>query len=90
VAKKFLPTELARSVADVAAMNLRAMTSQLAGLRGINPPRPRKIPMFRRRLAVTFAPEAAQPLKIRHAMGHSIQNLGTALSETRSVQNRLA
>jgi hypothetical protein len=67
------------------------MTAQLAGLRGVcPPPRPRKIPAFRRRLAVTFVPQAAQPLKIRHAAGHSIQNLGTPLNETRSVQNRLA
>jgi len=70
-------------------MNLRAVTTQLSGLRGIYlPAPPRKIQMFRRRLSVVFVPEAAQTLKIRHAMGHSIQNLGTTLNEIRSVQTR--
>jgi hypothetical protein len=91
VAKKFLTSELARTVAEVAAMNARSVTTQMTGLRGwCPPPPPRKIPMFRRRLSVTFVPQTDQTLKIRHAAGHSIQNLGTKLNEIRSAQNRLA
>jgi hypothetical protein len=87
VAKKFHTSEMARTVAEVAAMNVRAATSQLTGLRSLWSPAPRKIPMFRRRLAVVFMPHNAVTLKIRHSVGHTIQNLGTPLTEIRFVQN---
>ena len=70
-------------------MNVRAVTSQISGLRGmVPPPAARKIPMFRRRLLICFTPPVTQPLKIRHAMGHTIQNVGTPLNEIRPAQSR--
>jgi hypothetical protein len=78
-------------MAEVAAMNVRAVATQISGLRGLIPPPPaRRIPMFRRRLSVSFASPVSQTLKIRHALGHSIHNVGTSLNETLSVRSRHA
>ena len=72
---------MVRNVADVAAMNLRMATMQLAGLR--IPPRVRTVPVLRRRLPVTMLAEAAQPVVIRHTS----QNLGSPVTETRPTQS---
>ena len=72
---------MVRNAVDSAAMNLRMATMQLTGLR--LPPRVRTVPMLRRRLAVVFAAESAQPVIMRQ----SGQNLGTPVSETQPTQN---
>lgn len=72
---------MVRNAADNAAMNLRMVTMQLAGLR--IPPRVRTVPRLRQRLPVTFVSKSAQPVKIRH----SSQNVGSPITETRPTQN---
>lgn len=72
---------MVRNAVDSAAMNLRMATMQLTGLR--LPPRVRTVPMLRRRLAVVFAAESAQPVIMRQ----SGQNLGTPVSETQPTQS---
>jgi hypothetical protein len=81
VAKKFHASGMVRNAVDSAALNLRMATMQLAGLR--IPPRVRTVPTLRRRLPVTFVPESAQPVIMRHAS----QNLGSPVTETQPTQS---
>jgi hypothetical protein len=81
VARKLHRAEVPRDAAQMAAINLRMATIQLAGLRV--PPRARKIPTVRRRLPVTILPTMEQPVIIRHVL----QNLGSVVSETRPAQS---
>ena len=81
VARKFHASGMVRNAVDSAALNLRMATMQLAGLR--IPPRVRTVPTLRRRLPVTFVPESAQPVIMRHAS----QNLGSPVTETQPTQS---
>ena len=81
VARKFHASGMVRTAVDSAALNLRMATMQLVGLR--IPPRVRTVPTLRRRLTVTFVPEAAQPVIMRHAS----QNLGSPVTETQPAQS---
>ena len=81
VARKFHASGMVRTAVDSAALNLRMATMQLAGLR--IPPRVRTVPTLRRRLPVTFVPESAQPVIMRHAS----QNLGSPVTETQPAQS---
>jgi hypothetical protein len=71
-----------RSAAEIAAARLRPATMmQLAGLK--TPAQARKIPMLRRRLTITIPPSVNQPVIIRH----TIQNVGSPLSEIQPLQS---
>jgi hypothetical protein len=79
VAKKFQTLTASPANAANAAMILR-MTAALPGLRMT---KPRKIPAVRRRLPVAFLPAPLLPVKI----GHALQNVGSAVNETRPTQS---
>ena len=80
VARKFYSPTPVRSSAENAAMNLRLAAFHLAKMRV--PPPLKTIQPLRRRLSFTLIPHLAQVVKIRH----SIQNVGSQVSETRPIQ----
>jgi hypothetical protein len=82
VARKFQTQGFAQSPAAAATMNLRMASYQLASI-GVPPriQRPQRVHQPRQRLLVQSFPEAAQPVKIRHAS----QNVGSALNKAPTV-----
>ena len=82
VARKFHSLGIIRPTADGAALDLRVATPPLPGLR--LPPRVRKVPVLRRRVAVTAIAQPPQPVIIRHVR----PNLGSAVSETQLIQSQ--
>jgi hypothetical protein len=84
VARKSYNPELSPTAVQIAAIRSRLAAIESAGQR--IPPRIRRVAPVRRRLPVVMMPQPAHAVKIRH----TLQNVGSGISETQPVQNQRA